>query len=180
MDNRGTMQRAWMGGLLFALMALPLAAGAAQGASGLGARWPSAPDVSRSVAFHAYRWELSGVTYVQVNGADGAPLMALATAGGEVMVLPVGGAPVRIVQWTTSNQAAPQGTVVYSDGALEVAQDDSGFAVRRRQAADAAPCSDPVECSKPAAVRLMQSQPAPTSTMQAQETCNDPVECSKP
>jgi len=179
MGNRKLFQRAVLCGLLLGLVALPLS-GMAQNSNGLGARWPSAPDVSRSAALHAYRWDRAGVTYVQVNGADGAPLMALAAAGGQVMILPIGGAPVRVLQPAPAGQVVTQGAVVYSDGALEVSQDSTGFAVRNVQAAEEAPCTDPVECSKPAAVRLMQTQQAPANTMQAQDVCNDPVECSKP
>jgi len=178
MDIRKSLQRAVACGLLFGLAATPLAT-LAQGGSGLGARWPSLPDVSRAAAFHAYRWDQSGVTYIQINGADGAPLMALATAAGQVMILPIGGAPVRVVQPSTP-QAPAQGAIVYTDGSVEVSQDDGGFAIRNAPAAAEAPCSDPVECSKPSAVRLMQSQQTPVTTLQAQDVCNDPVECSKP
>jgi len=157
-----------------AVLALALSAGMAAAADGqgLGARWPMAPDVSRSAAFHAYNWVSNGVRYVQVNGADGTPLMAIATAHGQVLALPIGQAQVS-VQRVTSLSAPQSGQVVFSDGLVDVSQTGGGFTVR---AADEAPCSDPVECSKP----QVTTRALPVATMQAQDTCSDPVECSKP
>lgn len=170
-------------GKVLGMLALALGmAGASGGAAaadgvGLGARWPQATDMSRAPSFHAYRWDSRGVAYVQVNGPDGTPMMAIATAHGNVLVLPIGQGRVSLL---ASTLQVPQqlGQVVYSDGAVEVTQADGGFFVRTMEQA---PCSDPVECSKPSAVAPNSTaRSLPVTTLSAQDTCSDPVECSKP
>lgn len=164
-----------LGALTLALAFAGVAGGAsAAEAVGLGSRWPQAPDVSRAASFHAYRWESRGVEYIQVNGLNGSPLMAIATAGGNVLVLPIGQGNVAVLA-SAPQFPAQLGQVVYVNDHVEVTQADGGFYVRTLEVA---PCSDPVECSKPQATTTTRA--LPVTTMSAQETCNDPVECSKP
>jgi len=139
--------------------------------SGLGAAWPSAPDVSRSVAFHAYKWQARGVAYIQINGADGAPLAAVAAAGGQVMILPIGRQDA--VQIVPAG-AARNGSMVFDDGAVSVTEADGIFHV---QMVPADQCSDPIECGK----GIVSSQsPMPQARVQAaEEPCTDPIECGK-
>jgi hypothetical protein len=136
--------------------------------AGLGSNWPNAQDVSSHASFHAYRWVQNGVEFIQVNGANGAPLAAIATDGQNVMVLPVGNPSIV----TTAPQgAAVQGATVYSDQAISIQATGSGLSVQP------AACGDPIECSKPRIV----APAAATVTPQAQAlSCGDPIECSKP
>ncbi|MGO4700255.1 hypothetical protein [Dyella sp. 2RAB6] len=145
---------------------------AAQDANGLGSSWPSAADASRSASFHAYRWVRNGVSYVQVNDRNGAPLVALAAAGGTVIVLPIGSAAVKIVLPSPSVAGAP----VYTDERVSISNDGSGFTV---QSLEAQPCSDPIECAKINSAAPASPPAATLRTMSAQDTCTDPIECAK-
>lgn len=145
---------------------------AAQEQSGLGANWPSAADASRSVNFHAYRWLRNGISYVQVNDRNGAPLVALAAAGGTIVVLPIGSAQVKVVQPSPSVAGAP----VYTDERVSISSDDAGFTV---QSLEAQPCSDPIECAKINSAAPVAKPAATLRAMSAQDTCSDPIECAK-
>ena len=145
---------------------------AAQNAGGLGSNWPTAADASRSASFHAYRWIRNGVSYVQVNDRNGAPLVALAAAGGTVIVLPIGTGAVKIVAPSPGVAGAP----VYSDERVTISNDDTGFTV---QSLEAQPCSDPIECAKVNNVAPPAAPAATLRTMSAQDTCTDPIECAK-
>ena len=138
--------------------------------NGLGAPWPTAPDVSRSAAFHAYKWEARGVAYIQINGADGAPLAAVAVASGQVIVLPIGRQDAVVV---VPSETASGGAVVFDDGAVSVQQAGGGFQVRMAPASE---CSDPIECGK---VTTFKATAVPQATSAAEEPCKDPIECGK-
>jgi len=171
MNNRS---RTYIWLVALALSAFVGASANAQDARGLGTSWPSAADVSRSAGFHAYRWIRNGVSYVQVNDAAGVPQLAIAAAGGTVIVLPVG-APttqVKVIQSTPAVSGAP----IYSDERVSINQDASGFTV---QSLEAEPCTDPVECAKVNNAVVVPAPPSSARTMTAQDTCSDPVECAK-
>lgn len=161
------------------LACLALADVAVAGDGGLGSHWPNAADASAHPNLHAYKWQQGDVEYVQINDASGVPLMAIATNGKTVLVLPIGSPDlVHVVSAT----ASPNGQNVYSDGAVNVQVSADGFSVKALGT-----CTDPVECSKPNVVE--QSSPdtttptTTTTTTKAAVTalgCNDPIECSKP
>lgn len=140
---------------------------------GLGTTWPNAADVSRSVQFHAYRWDANGMKYVQINNASGNPVMALAVAGRQVLILPIGNPDV--VQVLASKPASSGGQVIYDDGQLSVVGDPTaGMQVVNSVDEE---CRDPVECGKVTTVRTMVAPPP--AAMAADETCTDPVSCGK-
>jgi hypothetical protein len=57
---------------------------------GLGTAQPLTNDVSLSSHWHVYRFIKQGVEYLQVNDASGQVHMAIGTANGTLIVLPVG------------------------------------------------------------------------------------------
>lgn len=124
---------------------------AAQTAPGLGSAQPGTPDVSQNPQFHVYRWDMRGVTYVQVNDIVGNPVAAFAAdANGHVLVLPVG-APANVTVVTPATSAASAGAPVYQAGALNVTQVANGLAVSNSSTAaqpqSLAVCQDPGECT---------------------------------
>jgi hypothetical protein len=58
---------------------------------GLGSAQPLASDVSLSPHFHVYRFIKQGIEYLQVNDTNGTVHVAMGTANGTLIVLPVGG-----------------------------------------------------------------------------------------
>ena len=145
---------------LFAtLLALGLSGAASAGSptQGLGEAWPNARDVSLNPHYHAYRFVLHGITYLQINDSVGNTIGAVATAGGQFIVLPIGHAEsVATPQQsaTTSNAAAPAGTpsVVYNDGRSRVTAtpmtDGTTMLTAATQLATATDsiCTDPAAC----------------------------------
>lgn len=123
---------------------------AAQNAPGLGSAQPNTPDVSQNPQFHVYRWDMRGVTYIQVNDIVGNPVAAFAAdAGGHVLVLPVG-APANVIVVTPAANAASAGAPVYKAGALNVTQVANGLTVSNStmaQPQSLAVCQDPGECT---------------------------------
>jgi len=129
---------------LLALVLSPLAAHAADSASGLGQAWPNAPDVSASPRWHVYVFERDGVRFVQVNDANGRVLGAFATAGGQFLLLPMGtGANLSIAAAGTTPTT---GETVYTDGTVQVTATAAADGSLNLRANDM-PCNDPVECS---------------------------------
>lgn len=126
----------------------------AGGAQGLGATQPAQADVSTNPQFHVYEWLRNGVAYVQVNDATGNVLMAVATGGGEVLVLPVGQPDAVQVVAPSINTA---GAVVYADGAVLIRQVSTGYVVSASGLSPAtttstaplsAACGNPADCSQ--------------------------------
>lgn len=146
-------------------------AAAASEGQGLGASWPNAPDVSRSAMVHAYRWDTAGVKYVQINDQSGRPLMAFASAGGEIIVLPIGHS--ELVQVASSGSGVQ--SVLYDDGQQSIGLTSAGTFVVANDEAE--PCTDPVSCGKADGIRKMLAMPPPAPT--ANDTCTDPVSCGK-
>lgn len=159
---------------LFVVMALVGAffmAGAAmaQGAGDLGKSWPNAVDQSRAAGLHAYRFNHEGVAYVQVNSANGTPVLAVAAAGGAILVLPVGD-PSRVTLGTAQQAASTSGTTVYADDAVTVQETAAGFLVAP---AGGGTCTDPADCTRPQ-VQAVQT----LSTMSAAD-CTNPADCTR-
>jgi hypothetical protein len=121
---------------------------------GLGQSWPNAPDVSASPQFHVYVFSREGVRYVQVNDLNGNVLAAVGSAGGEIIVLPIGTGRVATSQSSTSKTketiralggASPnRQTTVYSDGTLQITASLPGTGAPLIHADG---CTDPTECN---------------------------------
>lgn len=117
----------------------------ADGSQGLGSSQPNRPDVSVSSQYHVYRWQKDGVTYVQVNDQGGNVQMAVASGGGEVLVLPIG-APSNVQVTPASSSAQSGAATVYRDSSVTVKQAAGTFLVS--PTAQSMPgCTDPAECS---------------------------------
>ncbi len=111
--------------------------------SGLGQSWPNATDVSANPHWHVYVFVKDGVRYVQVNDTNGGVHGAVAAAGGEVLVLPIGSDAQNVT--TSTDTTTSVGETVYSDSSLTInaAVQPTG-AVQLKVVTD---CHDPVECS---------------------------------
>ncbi|HEX5306096.1 MAG TPA: hypothetical protein VFW82_08425, partial [Dyella sp.] len=79
-----------LAGTLFAFGLSGMAQATDAPSSGLGQSWPNTTDVSTNPYWHVYVFEKDGVRYVQVNDTNGRVHAAIATAGGQVLVLPIG------------------------------------------------------------------------------------------
>ncbi|WP_052949625.1 hypothetical protein [Dyella japonica] len=141
---------------------------------GLGSRWPNATDVSHHPSFHAYRFALNGVSFVQVNAGNGEPQLALATAPGTAVVLPIGNPSAVVVN--PANTLVDGSPVIYQDGTVTVQAAPAGYVVTLG-------CNDPIECSRPpvraaSSTDAIQTLDAAGATSRA-ANCGDPVECSR-
>ncbi|HET6433651.1 hypothetical protein [Dyella sp.] len=114
--------------------------------SGLGQSWPNATDVSANPHWHVYVFEKDGVRYVQVNDTNGGVHGAIATAGGQVLVLPIGKDAQNVTTATDpTTTATTSPDTVYADGTVTI-----NAAVQPTGAVQmlvTTPCNDPVECS---------------------------------
>lgn len=119
-------------------------------ASGLGQSWPNAVDQSSSAHYHVYVFVKDGVRFVQVNDAVGQVRGAVATAGGQILVLPIGtGAQVVTPPPPAANApaATPAASTepVYQDGQVTITvQPQSNGTLLLRAMSD---CKDPAECN---------------------------------
>lgn len=113
--------------------------------SGLGKSWPNATDVSANPHWHVYVFEKDGVRYVQVNDINGGVHAAIATAGGQVLVLPIG-ADAENVTTSTDTTTNTTGDTLYSDGSITIraAAQPTGTPL---MSVTTTGCTDPVECS---------------------------------
>lgn len=113
--------------------------------SGLGQAWPNAPDVSANPHWHVYVFARDGVRYVQVNDANGGVKGAIATAGGEVLVLPIGSDAANVTTAPAADNGSSSSETVYNDGdvAISAAVQPTGVV----QLKVSTGCDDPVECS---------------------------------
>jgi hypothetical protein len=136
--------------LLAGLMAITLAGPAVaqqQPSSGLGSAWPTdATDMSRAPGYHVYTWTNSGVKYIQVNDYAGNVLVAVATANGVFLPLPMGSSAknLQTPQAGTTSTTSTTGVTVYQDGSVQVTatpQTSTGTMLFQ-----AAPCTNPIEC----------------------------------
>jgi hypothetical protein len=169
---------------------------AATPATGLGQSWPNAADVSVHPHFHVYRFELGGVTYIQVNDSNGNVLGSVGTVGGQFITLPIGRfAP----QVTTPSQPAAASVAVAATAAPATVYNDGATAITATPLSDgtlrlsAASTCDPVDCNiKVQALSTVRAngagcdpvecnikvQTLSTGTMRANDASCDPVECN--
>ncbi|KRE90806.1 hypothetical protein ASG87_01330 [Frateuria sp. Soil773] len=116
--------------------------------TGLGSTWPTdTPDVSLAPGFHAYVWVKSGVKYVQINDAAGNVLVAVATANGIFLPLPMGRSAklLQTPQDGTTATGGAAGVAIYQDGSVQITampQDDGAMVFKAE-----ATCTNPVECT---------------------------------
>lgn len=120
--------------------------------SGLGKAWPNAQDVSTSPHWHVYVFTRDGVRYIQVNDLNGGVHGAVATAGGAVLVLPMGSDQTNVVDATgTTNNAAAAPTspseTIYKDNAISISAAPLNTGATQLKVASLPGCDDPVECS---------------------------------
>ena len=138
--------------LLVGLMAAAFAGPALaqqQPSTGLGSAWPTdTQDVSSMPGYHVYTWVKSGVKYIQVNDYSGNVLVAVATANGVFLPLPMGSNAknLQTPQDTSTSPAPTAGATVYQDDSVQVtATPQTSGAVLFKAAA--VPCTDPIECT---------------------------------
>ncbi len=114
--------------------------------SGLGQSWPNATDVSVNPNWHVYVFEKDGVRYVQVNDSNGGVHGAIATAGGQVLVLPIG-SDAQNVTTTTATTTTPStsASTVYRDSKIAINAAVQPTGVVRLSVSSG--CDDPVECN---------------------------------
>ena len=146
--NFKTARRALFAGLFCLAFAGPTLAQQLPNA-GLGSAWPTdARDVSLIPGFHAYAWMKSGVKYVQVNDAAGNVLIAVATAGGTFLPLPMGRGATALMtpqDGARASAARRAGVAVYQDETVQVmavpqANGTMAFSAMSK-------CTNPVECT---------------------------------
>lgn len=148
---------------------------AATPATGLGQSWPNAVDVSANPHFHVYRFEMGGVTYLQVNDTNGNVLGSVGTVGGQFITLPIGRFARQVTTpsqtATASVTAAPTAApaTIYSDGATVIMATPLGDGTIRLSVASTC---DPVECN--IKVQTLSSG----STTHLNSVGCDPVECN--
>lgn len=118
--------------------------------SGLGQSWPNAPDLSSSPRYHVFVFVKDGVRFIQVNDATGRIRGALATAGDQTLVLPMGtGSQVVVQNAPVANTPAPAPSAnaesVYQDDQVTITAQPQRSGVLRLQVANA--CKDPISCN---------------------------------
>lgn len=118
--------------------------------SGLGQSWPNAADHSLSPHYHVFVFVKDGVRYIQVNDSVGQVRGALATAGGQILVLPIG-AGAQVVTPPPAAADAPTAPPaastepVYQDSQVTItAQPQSNGTLLLKAMSD---CKDPAECN---------------------------------
>lgn len=141
--------------------------------SGLGQSWPNATDISTTPHWHVYAFQKDGIRYIQVNDLNGGVQAAIATAGGQILVLPIG---LNSQYVKVANLPGTSGEAVYKDD--QVAISAAPLANGATQFTVTATCTgDPVECNS----HLTTTTAAPSLTPQASTTATctgDPVECN--
>jgi hypothetical protein len=100
--------------------------------------------MSRAPGYHVYTWTNSGVKYIQVNDYAGNVLVAVATANGVFLPLPMGNAKNLQTPQDGTTSTSTTGTTVYQDGAVQVRATPQTSGVMLFQAVI---CDDPVQCS---------------------------------
>lgn len=114
-------------------------------ASGLGAAWPNAQDLSRRPEWHVYVFVRDGIKYIQVNDRNGVVRggVAASASGDTTIALPLGTAELAV----SSVPATSDDAVVYEDAATVVTSTDSGL-VASPKAMAASGCTSVPDCSK--------------------------------
>lgn len=127
-------------------------AGGPTQSSGLGQSWPNVADISSSSHWHVYAFERDGIRYIQVNDLNGTVRAALATANGELLVLPIGtdADHVSTPQQSTKGEAGAKAQgisteTIYRDSSIQlsVVLQLNGRILLLVTAAD---CGTPTEC----------------------------------
>ncbi len=119
--------------------------------SGLGQSWPNATDVSSNPHWHVYVFQKDGIRYVQVNDLNGGVHGAIATAGGQVLVLPIGSDSQNVTtatdpSTTTTATTSSSSETVYSDSQVTISA--APLSTGATQLMVAPTCTDdPVECN---------------------------------
>jgi hypothetical protein len=118
--------------------------------SGLGQSWPNARDHSLSPRYHVFVFLKDGVRFIQINDSVGQVRGALATAGGQILVLPIG-TGAQVVTPPAPAADAPAVTPaastepVYQDSQVTItAQPQSNGTLLLKAMSD---CKDPAECN---------------------------------
>jgi len=124
-------------------------------ATGLGQSWPNTTDVSLSPHYHVYLFVRDGIRYIQINDANGTVRGAVATAGGQTLVLPIGtdASSVQVSQASVQSAAdssASTTETVYSDSTTQVTATPQSNGVVSLDVTTNGEglCQDPVECAK--------------------------------
>lgn len=118
--------------------------------AGLGQSWPNTPDLSSSPRYHVFVFVKDGVRFIQVNDAAGRVRGALAAAGGQMLVLPMGTAAQVVVQDAPAADApaaapAANAEPVYQDDQVTITAQPQHNGTLRLLAASA--CKDPISCN---------------------------------
>lgn len=118
--------------------------------SGLGQSWPNTADHSLSPRYHVFVFVRDGVRFIQINDSAGRVRGALATAGGQMLVLPIGTAAQVVVQNAPAADApsaapATSAEPVYQDDEVTITAQPQQNGTLRLQAASA--CKDPITCN---------------------------------
>jgi hypothetical protein len=134
-------------------LTLSVSAMAQAPATGLGQTWPNATDVSVSPHYHVYVFVRDGIRYIQVNDASGTVRGAVATAGGQTLVLPIGtdASSVQVSQGSVQNAATSAATTtetVYSDSATQITAAPQSNGAITLNVMNASLCQDPSECNQ--------------------------------
>ena len=134
-------------------LTLSVSAMAQAPATGLGQTWPNATDVSVSPHYHVYVFVRDGIRYIQVNDASGTVRGAVATAGGQTLVLPIGtdASSVQVSQGSVQNAATSAATTtetVYSDSATQITATPQSNGAITLNVMNASLCQDPSECNQ--------------------------------
>ncbi|HEU4669943.1 MAG TPA: hypothetical protein VFR91_04520 [Dyella sp.] len=112
--------------------------------SGLGQSWPNATDVSANPHWHVYVFEKDGIRYVQVNDLNGGVHGAIATAGGQVLVLPIG-RDSQNVSTATATSGTTSTQTVYSDSQVTISA--TPLSTGATQLTVSTCTGDPFECN---------------------------------
>ena len=115
--------------------------------SGLGQSWPNATDVSANPHWHVYVFVKDGVRYVQVNDTNGGVRSAIATAGGQVLVLPIGQDAQNVATTDAAAAATDPAETIYDDGSVQIKAASQPSGATTFKVANATGCNDPVECN---------------------------------
>ncbi|WP_266157156.1 hypothetical protein [Dyella silvatica] len=86
----------------------------------LGGAKPNLLDVSLNPNWHVYVYNDQGLSYVQVNDLVGQVRLIEATAGSDVMVLPIGADAGRVARPHDQASMSPQAVLVYQNASLKL------------------------------------------------------------
>jgi hypothetical protein len=118
--------------------------------TGLGQAWPNTTDVSKTPHYHVYLFQKDGIKYVQVNDLNGNVLGAVATAGKETLILPIGNAATDSTPSASAASSASTSSnaseTVYSDKAVQVTTTPQSDGTTKITALLVGVCTNPWDC----------------------------------